>query len=25
MDDMAIAPTIFQQAKEKGVGIELPL
>ncbi len=25
MDDMAVAPTIFQQAKEKGLGVELPL
>jgi ornithine cyclodeaminase/alanine dehydrogenase-like protein (mu-crystallin family) len=25
MDDMAIAPTIYQMAKEKGLGIELPL
>ena len=25
MDDMAVAPTIYQQAKEKGLGIELPL
>ena len=25
MDDMAVAPTIYQQAKEKGLGIWLPL
>jgi ornithine cyclodeaminase/alanine dehydrogenase-like protein (mu-crystallin family) len=25
MDDMAVAPTIYQQAKEKGLGVELPL
>jgi ornithine cyclodeaminase/alanine dehydrogenase len=25
MDDMAVAPTIYQCAKEKGLGIELPL
>lgn len=25
MDDMAVAPTIFQKAKEKGLGVELPL
>jgi ornithine cyclodeaminase/alanine dehydrogenase len=25
MDDMAVAPTIYRCAKEKGLGIELPL
>ena len=25
MDDMAVAPTIYQKAKEMGLGIELPL
>ena len=25
MDDMAVAPTIFQKAKEMGLGVELPL
>jgi len=25
MDDMAVAPTIYQKAKEKGLGVELPL
>jgi len=25
MDDMAVAPTIYQRAKEKGLGVELPL
>ena len=25
MDDMAVAPTIYKQAKEMGLGVELPL
>ena len=25
MDDMAVAPTIYQKAREKGLGVELPL